>query len=67
MKTSADDITLHLTTSKDTKWHKLAFKLRGGIYSSSGTNIFPRDIFRGTIILPYAQIFLRAFGAQISK
>ena len=39
----------------------------GGIYSSSGTNIFPQDIFRGTIILPYAQIFLRAFGAQFSK
>ena len=27
----------------------------GGIYSSSGTNIFPQDTFRGTIIPPYFQ------------
>ena len=32
----------------------------GGMYSSSGTIVFPRAIFKGTIIHRYVQIQIRA-------
>jgi hypothetical protein len=36
----------------------------GGIYSSSGTNIFHKAIFKSMIILPYVQKNLGAFSGQ---